>query len=703
MENKKDILWRVYLVYFLFCLFGIVILSKVIVIQFVEGDKWREKAEDLTTAIKNIEAVRGNIYAAEGSLLATSVPYFETRVDLKAGALTDNIFFENIDSLALGLSRIFKDKSQQVYKRELVSGRKKGARYHLIKRNVTYDQLKQMRKLPIFKLGKYKGGFIYIQQNKRQKPFRMLAARTIGYDIKGVKPVGLEGAYNTDLKGIEGKRLMQKIAGGIWMPLNDDNEVEPQDGCDIYTTIDINIQDVAEYALLTQLEKHNADHGCVVLMEVKTGDVKAIANLQRDSKGNYYEYYNYAIGESTEPGSTFKLASLMAAFEDGLVNLKDSVNTEQGVVKFYDATMKDTKQGGHGKITVQRVFEVSSNIGVAKVITSGYSKNPQKFIDRLYKMNLHQPLGLQIAGEGKPFIKDTQDKTWSGISLPWISHGYEVSMTPMQILTFYNAVANNGRMVQPKFVKEIKSKRNVVRKIETKVINEAICSPATIEKAKKMLEGVVENGTATNLKNPNYKIAGKTGTAQVANAKYGYKYDSKVSYQASFVGYFPAENPKYSCIVVVNAPSNNVYYGNLVAGPIFKEVADKVYSTSIEIHESLDEKQLVSNGSMPYSKSGSRSDLEEAFKALNIHTIDKASDNEWITTSAGTKAITLTSRKITQNLMPDVTGMPVKDAIYILENKGIVVKFSGKGAVKSQSLQKDAPIEYGTYVTLELS
>ena len=702
MENKKDILWRVYLLYFLFCLFGVVILSKVFLIQFVEGKKWREKAESLTTAVRNIEAVRGNIYAADGSLLATSVPYYETRIDLKADAITDKIFNESIDSLAYCLSRLFNDKSAKAYKKDLQEGRKRGDRYHLIKRGVKYDELKQMRAFPLLRKGRYKGGFIYVQQNKRQKPFRSLAARTIGYDVKGVKSVGLEGAYNADLQGVEGKRLMQKIAGGVWMPINDDNEIEPEDGCEIYTTIDINIQDVAEHALYTQLEKHDADHGCVVLMEVSTGDVKAISNLQRDSKGNYFEYYNYAIGESTEPGSTFKLASLMVAFEDGFVDLKDSVNAEQGEVRFYDATMRDTKKGGYGKITVQRAFEVSSNIGVAKVVTNHYSKNPQKFIDRLYKMNLHQPLGLQIAGEGKPQIKDTKDKSWSGISLPWISHGYEVSMTPLQILTFYNAVANNGKMVRPKFVSEVRNKRKIVKKVETKVINEAICSQETIEKAKKMLEGVVENGTATNLKNKDYKIAGKTGTAQIANAKYGYKYDSHISYQASFVGYFPADNPKYSCIVVVNAPSNNVYYGNLVAGPIFKEVADKVYSTSIEIHESLEEKNLAIQ-SYPYSKSGNKSELKEVFDELKLHTIDKANDVDWVTTRAKDKFVQLEPRTIVENLMPNVAGMSVDDAVFLLENAGLRVRFTGKGSVKSQSIPSGIRIEKGTNVMLELS
>ena len=410
MNIIKDILWRVYLVYFMICLIGLGIVYKVIRIQTIEGDKWRAKAESLTTDYRNIEAVRGNIYADDGSLLATSVPVYEARMDPNVEAITDKIFCNNIDSLAYCLSKLFRDKTKKQYKRELVTARKEGKRYHLIKRNIGYKDLKELREFPLFRLGRYKGGLIYTQKNIRRKPFKLLASRTIGYQREDVRPVGLEGAYNKYLKGVGGKRLMQKISGGVWKPVNDINEIEPKEGSDIITTIDINIQDVAEQALLKQLILNSADHGCVVLMEVKTGEIKAIANLKKSESGSYYEGYNYAVGESTEPGSTFKLPALLAAIEDGYVELNDSVDTEDGTTEYYDQVMRDSHRGGYGKITVQKAFEKSSNVGISKIITRSYARDPQKFIDRLYNMNLNEKLGLDIAGEGAPKVKSPKDK-----------------------------------------------------------------------------------------------------------------------------------------------------------------------------------------------------------------------------------------------------------------------------------------------------
>ncbi|MFN7012789.1 MAG: penicillin-binding transpeptidase domain-containing protein [Bacteroidia bacterium] len=700
MDVKRDILKRVYLMYGFFLLFGIVILVQVFRIQIVQGQDWIAMAESQTLAYKNIDALRGNIFADDGSLLATSLPTYEIRMDLKAEALTDEVFKKGIDSLSLALSELFKDKSAREYKLELERARKAGERYHLIKRRVTYLELKKLREFPIFRKGRYKGGFLYVQKNERARPFKILAARTIGYDREGQNPVGLEGAYDKELRGTSGKRLMQKIAGGVWMPVNDENEIEPENGADLYTSIDINIQDVAEHALMKQLIKHNSDHGCVVLMEVETGLVKAIANLSRNSDGSYSENYNYAIGESTEPGSTFKLVSLVAAMEDGYLDLDDSVDTQGGQVQFYDRVMKDSHEGGYGKISVQRVFEVSSNVGTSKLIQKFYGKNPQQFIDRVHKFNIHKPLDLEISGEGAPRIKNPKDKDWYGTTLPWMSIGYESRLTPLQILTFYNAIANNGKMVKPVFVKEIRKHGRLVKKMPVQVISESICSKETVKKAQKMLEGVVENGTASNLKNATYKIAGKTGTAQIANDKYGYKYESKVSYQASFCGYFPADNPKYSCIVVVNAPSNNVYYGNLVAGPIFKEIADKVYATNLKIHPPLSvEKQLAT---MPVSKNGSKEDLRKVLDKLNVKAHGKANEN-WVKTNAKENVIEIQNLTITSGITPNVVGMSLKDAVYILENKGFLVKVIGKGMIKNQSIPPGQPVQKGNIITLELA
>ncbi len=704
MKNlKKDILKRVYLVYAFVGVFAMVILAQTFNVQYVEGAEWKQKAENLTTAYRKIDAVRGNIYAVDGSLLATSVPIYEVRFDSKTEALTDDIFYNEVDELSGQLSKLFRDKTQNQYKKELVAARKKGIRYQLIKRNVKYTDLQLLKTFAIFNRGQYKGGLIYTQQNKRVRPFNKLAARTIGYEREGIKPVGLEGAYTHHLQGVNGKRLMKKIAGGVWMPITDENEIEPLDGSDIYTTIDVNLQDVAENALETQLMLHEADHGSVILMEVSTGSIKAIANLQRRKDGSYDESYNFAIGESTEPGSVFKLASLMAAFEDGYLNLEDMVNTEDGTTKFYGATMKDSHEGGYGVISVQKSFEVSSNVAISKLIVKNYGSKPQEFVDRIYKMNLGKKLGLEIAGEGQPIIRNTSEASWSGLSLPWMSIGYEIHLTPLQILTFYNAVANDGKMVKPRFVSHINQRGQVVKEIKTEVINNSICSKKTIEMAKKMLEGVVENGTAKNLKNANFKIAGKTGTAQIANKSGGYKNAAKISHQASFVGYFPADAPKYSCIVVVAAPSRNVYYGNLVAGPIFKEVADKIYSTSFDIHKPLASREPLALSKIPYSKDGSLKDLVKVYAELDVKTQRRGKVGEWASVSTSEKQVEIQSKKVNSTLVSNVVGMGIKDALFILENQGLEVKFKGNGVVKAQSILPGSKIINGSTIILELS
>jgi len=703
MKLRKDILSRVYLVYVGVTLFALVILGQTFNLQMIEGDEWRKKEENLTRKFREIEAVRGNIYASDGSLLATSIPKYEIRFDANTEALKDKYFNENVDSLAYQLSLLFPEKTHAAYRAELISARKNKERYHLIQRNVKFTDLKKAMQFPIFREGKYQGGFIYAQQNRRVKPFNVLAARTIGYDRDGIKPVGLEGAYSRELSGVKGQRLEQKIAGGVWMPVNESEGSEPEDGSDVYTTIDINIQDVAENALLNQLEDHQADHGCVVLMEVATGKVKAMANLQRNKNGSYYESYNYAIGESTEPGSVFKLASLMAAFEDGYLDLDEMVDTEDGTTQFYDATMRDSHKGGYGVISIKEAFIKSSNVAISKEINRVYKAHPQDFVDRLYKMNLNKRLGVEIAGEGNPFIKNTDNDSWSGLTIPWMSIGYEIEMTPLQILTFYNAVANNGKMVKPKFVNSIKKRGKLVKEFDTEVINNSICSMETIAKAKEMLEGVVEEGTAKNLKNSIYKIAGKTGTAQIANEKYGYKYESKVSYQASFVGYFPADNPKYTCIVVVNAPSRDVYYGNVVAGPIFKEVADKVYASSFEIHEEIEKEKNKANSRIPYAKDGFYADLSRVYSEFNIKLDAGENITDWVEISTEEKKVKVYNKKIAPIYVPDVTGMSIKDAIYLLENEGIRVSFTGNGVVKTQSISAGEKIIKGSRIILELA
>lgn len=698
--KKHSKMMRVYLLYFLLGVFAFAIVFKTVQIIYVQGDQWRQKAENLTVKYRTIDAVRGNIYDYNSRLLATSVPIYEVRFDPNADALSDELFNSKVDSLARSLSNLFSDKTPFQYKRELVNARNQGERFHLIKRNVKYNDLKAMRTFPLFRRGRYKGGFIYVQQNKRQKPFRLLAARTIGYDREGLESVGLEGAYHDVLHGNSGKRLMKKIAGGVWMPVNDENEIEPEDGADLYSTIDVNIQDVAEYALMKQLKKHDADHGCVVLMEVNTGEIRAIANLQKGSDNQYYESYNFAVGSSTEPGSTMKLASYMAAMEDGFIDLDHKIETGNGKHLFYDTPMYDSKEGGYGEITVKRAFAVSSNIAIAKIINKYYKSNPQGFVDRLKDFRLDEPTGIEITGEGVPYIKDADDETWSGITLPWMSHGYELQLTPLQILTFYNAVANNGKMMKPSFVHSIQKHGKIVKDFEPVVLKDQIASKGTIKRAQEMLEEVVLDGTATNLRGADYRIAGKTGTAQIAREKFGY---DDVSYQASFCGYFPADKPKYSCMVVVNAPSKNVYYGNLVAGPIFKEIADKVYSTSIDIHDELQPLQVAERPKIPVSKNGDVDKLKTVFDRVDVKYHLNDDKAEWGFTQTGNDSVNIHERKVTPNLVPNVRGMAAQDAVYLLENMGLHVEVAGRGVVKQQSLRAGSRIQKGKKIKLELT
>jgi cell division protein FtsI (penicillin-binding protein 3) len=705
MSVKQVIVVRLIGIYLGALLFALLIIGRILHLQFIKGEELRQKAQELTMKYESIEPNRGDIYSNDGKrLLSTSVPFYEIRMDLLSNALEEEVFYNGIDSLALCLSKMFRDHSAYQYKQKLTNARREGERYYLIRRHVTHQQLQEMKEFPIFRLGRYKGGFIVIQKNRRIRPHQMLASRTIGYLSEGKSGtiVGIEGAYDYYLAGVTGVRLMQKTAGNIWIPVNDRNEVEPMDGYDVMTTIDIDIQDVAENALLNQLKNHQAHHGCAVLMEVKTGEVKAIVNLQKDSHGNYSETYNYAIAESTEPGSTFKLMSLIAALEDGYIELDDTVDTGTGIVKYYDQVVRDTREGGYGKISVKTAFEVSSNVGISKIIYAHYKGREEKFIDRLYRMHLNEPLGIEIKGEGNPHIQYPGDEYWSGISLPMMSHGYEVRLTPLQVLAFYNAIANNGTMIKPKFVKQITSYGKIIKTFPTEVIDPSVCSKETLELVKTMLEGVVENGTAMNLKNETFKIAGKTGTAQIANEKYGYKVDSKVSYQASFVGYFPAENPKYSCIVVVNSPNSSVYYGNLVAGPVFSEIANKVYVTSLEMQDAVkhDHNYLAE---IPYTKHGDVNELNIVLDHLGVPSAPGSFESDWVATIKKDDLISINDLRVDRIHVPNVKEMGLKDALYLLESKGLVVEVRGRGKVLEQSLQPGSVIKKGDRIVLTMS
>jgi len=709
MEAKKDIVLRTYLLYTLISLLGIAICVRVFYVQHVEGVKWKKEEAEFTTSFRTIEAVRGNIYAEDGNLLATSLPYFDVAMDVNTEYMTDDVFNDNLDSLSICLSSLFKDKATREYYKLLKTARDNGERYVMIHHSISYDDLQKLKHFPLIRLGKYKGGLIIAQNNRRELPFQDLAERTIGYARENVQPVGLEGAYDSYLAGVNGQGLMTKTAGGIWVPLNNGENLQPQNGCDITSTININYQDVAEQSLRTQLIKHHANHGCVVLMEVKTGRVLAIANLTRkDSSDTYQEMYNYVTGESMEPGSTFKLFSLLVAMEDGLVNPTDTVNLEGGQHIYYDRTMKDAEHDDEEarSVNVQRAFELSSNVGISKVICKHYASQPQKFVDGLCRLGINQPLHLSIPGEGAPMVPNPGTNNWYGTTLPWLSVGYGLTMTPLQTLTIYNAVANNGVMVKPQFIDAITKDGKLVKKFEPIIMNPAICSSSTLKKLRAMLEGVVLRGTASNLRNTVYAIAGKTGTAQIAS-KGQYKVQSKANYRASFVGYFPADKPEYSCIVIVNSPSADGYYGNITAGPIFREIADKVYASSIGIDPAIDDTTRQAKNNNLFVKNGDADDTYNVFKALDMKCKSSAGTSSWVECNAHDSTLTVTGcnpeKQLQKGIIPDLKNMNAEDAVYLLENAHLKVSVKGSGAVREQSLEPGSSYTKGQRITLKLS
>ncbi|MFD1314443.1 penicillin-binding protein [Namhaeicola litoreus] len=655
--EQKQILHRAYLVAGFLFLFAVAIIYKLVEIQFVEGDKYVELAEQNTIKNFEIAANRGNVYTADGSLLATSVSKFDIRMD--PVSVKDADFESGIKDLSKELSKML-GKSPSYFENYIRKGRANKNRYLFITRNLSYNEYQRIKKFPIFKLGPYKGGLITEQRTVREHPIGKIAERAVGYDDYRGR-VGIEGSFYEFLRGKNGKRLKQKIAKGQWKPISDNNEIDPVDGRDIITTIDLNIQDIAHHALLEQLEKFEADHGTVVVMETKTGEVKAISNLGRTTQGTYYEDRNYAVYESHEPGSTFKLMGMVVALEDKVIDTGYMVDTEKGEITFYKRKVKDSNHKGYGVISASRVFEVSSNVGIVKIVDKFYKDQPEKFVQGLKDLNVGLKIGLPIKGEGNPIIPHPNDAGWNGLSLPWMAYGYGVSLTPLQTLTFYNAIANNGEMVKPKFVREIRSQNNAVNSFDKEVINPKICSQETIDKVKVMMENVVKRGTAENIYDPNFSMAGKTGTCQTDYWKEG-----GPKYISSFVGYFPADNPQYSCIVVIHKPNKKIgYYGNIVAGPVFKKIAHKIYAeTPIQSELTLQDSNEV---------------------------INKSFENYYNTVNKSIKTV------------PNVTKMAGMDAVPMLENLGFKVRVVGTGVVQSQSVKPGEKLEKGKVIQLKLS
>ncbi|WP_231490214.1 penicillin-binding protein [Pedobacter sp. Leaf170] len=698
MNIRANILLRVYLAFGLIVLFALAVVLRLGQVQFVQGHKWRAMADSLSTKYLPVEATRGNIYSNDGSLLATSVPEYELHMDMFAGGIADDkIFNEKVDSLAIKLAGIFQDKSAKDYSRMLRKGRADSARYLLIRRKVSYSDLKTVRTFPLYNVGKFSGGLIAVQQNKRILPFQALAARTIGYKNANVKNgVGLEGAYTNYINGETGKRLMQRIAGGVYVPVNDEEEVAPKDGADIISTIDVNMQDLVQNALEKQLIATKADHGTAILMEVETGEIRAVANFSKVEEGIYKEKFNYAIAGNQDPGSTFKLASYMALLEDKLVDTNTMIGT--GYYQIPGKLITDSHPVVTS-VTVKRAFEESSNAAIAKLINMHYGADPIKFTDHLYDWHLNEKMGLQIPGEAMPVVKNPKtNKSWGKMTLPQMAYGYEMQLTPLKMLSFYNAVANNGKYIAPIFVKEIRRLGNPIEQFKARVINEKICSDETLSKMRKMLEGVVTEGSGKQIVyNPLYKIAGKTGTAQVADANKGYKANRQ--YQASFVGYFPADKPKYSMIVVINDPKG-AYYGALVSGPVFREIADRIYASDMQMYNDVPTR-LVGNTGNPPTKAGQSKATQKVYKAFGFKPLF-ASKSEYyntIDTSAGTIFQENSERK---GVMPNVSGMGLKDALYLLGNAGLKTRVSGSGKVIRQSVQAGVKVSKGLLVDIQL-
>jgi cell division protein FtsI (penicillin-binding protein 3) len=707
LNNRKNILTRAYIAFIGVCLFACAIIYRICIIQFSEGDMWRAKADAFTTKVEDMEAVRGNIFDVNGALLATSLPYYEVAMDINAPSITDKIFNDNRDSLAECLSSIFSDHSKRDYILLLNKARREKDRYVLLKRNVSYKDLQVIKTFPVFRKGK-RGGLVTLQTNRRERPFQMLAGRTIGMSRPGVKPVGLEGAFDSVLTGVSGKRLMQRIAGDVWRPINDENEVEPKDGSDLYTTIDINIQDVAEHALQKALIKNKASYGCVVLMEVKTGAVKAIANLTRSQHDTavYNESFNYAIGYPSEPGSTFKLASYLALLDEYDISLDEKINVGNGECTYFDRKMKDSHAPKNADMTAQEIFEHSSNVGTSKLVMKYFSKNPRQYTEKLRSFHLHEMLGLSIPGEGIPRIKQVKDKDWYGTSLPWVSIGYESKVTPLQTLTLYNTIANNGTMVKPMFVKEIRKNGHAIKEFGTEVIAENVVKPSTVRKARTLLEGVVQNGSGRGININAFTVGGKTGTAQMLKNG-NYKDAGFASYQATFVGYFPADKPLYSCIVVIYEPSRGNYYGGLVAAPVFKEVAEKVYSGSVDFLNPVNKgKQLLTQA--PDIITTRADEIKVVAKSANLPVNGDVEGTQMSGRMKSDSARISLMRvniegQLKRGIMPRLYGLSARDALFLLENNGIYVTIKGFGTVKSQSIEAGQKFMKGNRIILTLS
>jgi len=682
------------------------ILGKAIHIQMVEGELWRSKAVS-NTRIDIIEADRGNLYSSDGHLLATSIPVFNVFFDPLAKGINQTIFNSKIDSLSQKLAAFSKSKyadqtmhySASSWKKKLTNARKQNKRYVNLYKKLDFNEINELKEWPIFNRGRNSGGLIIEKEYTRVWPYNELARRTLGTArAENSHSVGLEGSYNKELAGLKGMWIKRKVGPSTWLPVNDDNEVLPENGKDLVTTLDVDLQDIVENSLLRGLLEHKADHGSAVVMDVKTGKVRAIANLGLNDNKTYGERYNYAVGEGSEPGSTFKVVSMAALLESNSVTANTKTDVGNGYHRFCTGEMKDATARDRGIIPISEAFAVSSNVGIAKAVVKAFGKKPARFIDYLKKFSIDDKTGVSIKGEAKPQLITTEDKVWNDcVTLPWLSVGYSIKLTPLQVLTFYNAIANNGVHVNPTLVEKSNHFDELIDP-NNKTSKKRIVSANTANTLQNMLTDVVVSGTAKGIKSDIINLAGKTGTTKIADEKTSYDEDA---YSSSFVGYFPAENPQYSCIVVINRPTAGEYYGSTVAAPVFKEIAERTYLIDSDLHPII--ARDISNPSLPNAiKKGLADDHIQI--AQNFGTDVNVSNNaEWVLPNYNTNNVELQKVSIKKEQIPNVVGMGLKDAIYLLENMGLRVVFSGRGKVQKQSKDPGTAIKKGEIIKIELS
>lgn len=698
MKENNSTFFRFLCIYALFLLAGLTTIIRIIVIQ---TSRDRINLDDLYRE-EVLMPVRGSILAYDGQPLAVSIPVYSLHWDSKA--MADSVLTPKIDSLSQCLASLFRDKSAQAYKKELENARKAGKRYLRIgNRDVDYGELEQIRKFPVFRLGQYKGGLICDMENERVNPYGKLANRTIGYINAQGDGTGIELTYDYKLRGEKGSQTTHRTLGDEWIPVNGRPYTPAEDGYDIRTTIDVRIQEAAETELRNQLAMSDVfAGGTAIVMDVKTGAIRGIANMYKRKDGTFDESYNYAISHATEPGSTLKLAALMAMIEDGCITLDTEVDAGNGEWMYAGHKITDTHRGGYGKLTALGAFEKSSNIAFAKMITEAYGDNPETYISRLHNMKLVEKLNLDIAGEGYAYVTSPGDALWSGSTLASLGYGYALTLTPMHILTFYNAVANNGKMMRPYFIEDFEKDGRVEESHGPTVVSGSICSKSTLKAVRKALRGVVEEGTAKICNDKRYAIAGKTGTARVAmNGRYvdseGYR-----MHQASFAGYFPADDPKYSCIVVLyTGKTKGNFYGASWAAPVFKRIADKIYTSHPEWNS-----PIATDGSTPPDNPRIASGLagKKGMPLDYLPMRSRMSADGWIHVGYDKESgqQTVESIALEQNIIPDVSGMGLKDALFLLENEGYRVAFQGSGRVASQSPAAGEALNKGGKITLIL-